>query len=464
MWYKINKLTTLAYPQWSQGTKVSNDGKNVFIQPFSQVIGASPLVRLRIGDLIKSNYSRFNLARIFGIGDPNIKTKPVVSSILGAIPNAAESFLDSSLGMDGDGIFDLIQEGIIKTIILAFGSPGSLLNIGGFKNVLDTAVGKTAAFPLGSALQENLVANLTNGFVNPLLESAIVNIIKSPNAVFSSDTWTSLAVNKTAGSILALAQALSGEPSTLKPNLINNIHKPTLLANTVTGYRTEDQRVLLISRATKISIISYENDTSIMYKVAIDDPNSKYNGEVLFCNHTDIYANPEYLFFASGIAAAFAAANGFESLLDESVNFAQENIQQYGFTPKVADIARSLYKKDEVLFMEPENNPFVRAYESTKGRGLAGVLSSLNFTWGAGEKYQWETDYNSRAPMGCKISMTLNVIHDIPPGLDHSGYNRAPIYNVGDVMRTISGDPYEDGGSMSKTKYDIGREDRKKGE
>lgn len=70
MWWKINKLTTLLYPQYSAGTQVVNpdlnDG-NPFVAPFSQVIAASPMIRLRLGDLFKSNYSKFGLARIFGV-------------------------------------------------------------------------------------------------------------------------------------------------------------------------------------------------------------------------------------------------------------------------------------------------------------------------------------------------------------------------------------------------------------
>ena len=45
--------------------------------------------------------------------------------------------------------------------------------------------------------------------------------------------------------------------------------------------------------------------------------------------------------------------------------------------------------------------------------------------------------------MGVKINMTLDVIHDIPPGLDHSGYNRAPLYNVGGVMKHVAGDAHD---------------------
>lgn len=68
MWVKINKLTTLVYPQFTPGKQLSG-GKYTFTQPFSQLIGAAPLVRIRLGDLFKSNYSRFNLARLFGLGD-----------------------------------------------------------------------------------------------------------------------------------------------------------------------------------------------------------------------------------------------------------------------------------------------------------------------------------------------------------------------------------------------------------
>lgn len=73
MWYSINRLTNMVYPQWSKGEQIdgqNNKGESYnFTQPFSQVISSSPLIRVRIGDLIRSNYSRFNLSRIFGLGE-----------------------------------------------------------------------------------------------------------------------------------------------------------------------------------------------------------------------------------------------------------------------------------------------------------------------------------------------------------------------------------------------------------
>jgi hypothetical protein len=74
MWYRINKLVTLAYPQWTPGDEVignprAGGWKPQFKVPFSQVVGASPLIRLRVGDVISSNYSKFGLSRLFGGGD-----------------------------------------------------------------------------------------------------------------------------------------------------------------------------------------------------------------------------------------------------------------------------------------------------------------------------------------------------------------------------------------------------------
>ena len=74
MWIKINKLITMVYPQFTEGKQVQNsDGSYQFTQPFSQLIGASPMVRIRLGDLMRSNYSKFALARLFGLGNENFK-------------------------------------------------------------------------------------------------------------------------------------------------------------------------------------------------------------------------------------------------------------------------------------------------------------------------------------------------------------------------------------------------------
>lgn len=72
MWYKINKLTMLLFPQYTAGRSISFNSQK-FIQPFSQIPSASPMIRLRIGDLIKNNFSDFDLARLFGLGSESFQ-------------------------------------------------------------------------------------------------------------------------------------------------------------------------------------------------------------------------------------------------------------------------------------------------------------------------------------------------------------------------------------------------------
>lgn len=78
MWYQINKLITMCYPQWSDGVDNTYEVGDKKIEgkfPFSQVITASPLIRLRVGDVIKSNYSKTNLSRLHGSPFKEIKDK-----------------------------------------------------------------------------------------------------------------------------------------------------------------------------------------------------------------------------------------------------------------------------------------------------------------------------------------------------------------------------------------------------
>lgn len=73
MWRKLDRLAQMCYPQWSRGRIMAAavGGETIaFVQPFSQVLAGSPLIRMRVGDVVRSNYSRFGLARVFGLGIP----------------------------------------------------------------------------------------------------------------------------------------------------------------------------------------------------------------------------------------------------------------------------------------------------------------------------------------------------------------------------------------------------------
>ena len=87
MWYSINKLVNMVYPQWSEGDTITGEGGETFTQPFSQTIAASPMLRVRIGDVIHSNYSRFGLGRIFGLEKANAALPGTAVDTATGLPN-----------------------------------------------------------------------------------------------------------------------------------------------------------------------------------------------------------------------------------------------------------------------------------------------------------------------------------------------------------------------------------------
>jgi hypothetical protein len=176
----------------------------------------------------------------------------------------------------------------------------------------------------------------------------------------------------------------------------------------------------------------------------------------LIVTHSDIYPDPKNMFNTSVMGMALLLQDPIAGAIDSAAALIDDYALSTGVPNEVFDLVRSFYQRDEALFMRSELNPFTRAFETTRGRGLAGVMGGIQFNWL--DDFPWEIDFNSRAPMGCKISFNFDVIHDIPPGLDHSGYNRAPIYNVGNVMKNIAGDVYDDDGREAEFRYkDQGR-------
>ena len=108
--------------------------------------------------------------------------------------------------------------------------------------------------------------------------------------------------------------------------------------------------------------------------------------------------------------------------------------------PDAAGVKGQIEQNVFNTFTNPETNGIVRGFESTRGKGLACVITQCDFTWLEG--MTWETETH-KAPKVCLVNLTLSPIHDIAPGLDADGFNRAPIYPAGGFMKAIASDPYE---------------------
>jgi len=458
MWYKINKFVTLLYPQYTPGSMVSNGAGSKFYQPFSQVVGASPIVRLRVGDVIKSNYSRFGLARTFGIGDENVNAKINQTPTLGS--------LVSSVGPLSN-LYNGFTNVILKVWLGSFGSPHSIINAAA--GAVPSGAGGLAKM-LKSSASAGLISAasniLVNGFANPLAVDNIILQLTDPNQSIPGDDQTSKLLSFLADKTLTTGYGV-GEFNNgtdiftfrqmiLKPNMINGY------------FSSETGKKYLLPRRIKVRIMKKGPMSSLSdqaglphtigYLVKVVDPaapielSEENNQQHLVVRHADILPDPKELFNNSVIGSALFASDPIAALGDLGLNsLMNEYTLNSGIPNEINDFIRSQYLRDEALFMQPELNPYVRAIETTKGRGLAGVIKGITFNWL--DKFPWEVDYNARAPMGVKISFSFDVIHDLPPGLDHSGYNKAPLYNVGEVMRNISGDVYSDNGKSAELKF-----------
>lgn len=330
MYVKINKLVTLVYPQFTQGKQLSDEAGNfIFTQPFSQLIGASPMIRLRLGDLFKTNYSRFNLARLFGLGNTNF-----------TLDGKKFSNFDK---FDQDAITQLLPqklEDAKKTSGRVFiPKQGTSYQVSP-----DTSPGGASLpipNPLGGSGGPKNASSFTPTGVPDFFEVTVERELDDNNVVCSVQLTTDPEL------LIALS------------DIIDKIKK------------------------------EYDNGDLPLQRVV--------GGQYVFPKH-----------------CLQPTRKTQEELIDQIVDISEND----EFVQPLTD------------FMNPENNAIVKSFRDTGGKGLAGFINSMNFDWY--DKVTWETGYKDRiAPKMCKVSITFSPVHDITPGLDHLGSNRAPVYPVG---------------------------------
>ena len=338
MWVKLNKLVTLVYPQWSNGTLLRDGDGNHFIQPFSQVPSASPLMRVRVGDLWTSNYSKFNLARIFGLGNDNtFKLKEFshtadVNEAIGNIDTALQKILDNNKELPRDTVW-LLEPGDYDAATNDQGALGA------------------AASAIASVANSVGVKTPTNSRVTARIR-----------------TYTRVVIEKAYNNNAYAVKILDSDGL---PDTVRNAQ-------------------FVVSR----SHLSMNDETlatmGVKEKALIDDPLA-------------------------------------------------ENTR-----------VEKIVKLSE--FFSSDNNALVKAFESSKGRGLACFVESLGLDWMDGGNVMWETAAaGSRAPKMCKVTMNFSVVHDIAPGIDANGFNRAPVYTVGPSSNAMAGRSSKDEGQSFTT-------------
>ena len=372
LYWKLNKLTTMVYPQWSEGTAMQTllDGNPVtFRQPFSQIPTASPLVRLRIGDLIKNNYSKQNMVKQFG----------------GHLPEFLDGTLKDFHVSGEDGMNKIIanynaaRKRVLSVPVDNPGAEGGLLELSDTKGwpigskvyvkLPDSVSGRTS---YDEDKAENNQYKKTKGDKTKRFKKAsfwceIVQYFETSNRYGKRYNGTT--------DVLVQVAAIEGDPACPSPQPFT--HK----ANA-------GQRAL---EDNKMGIIRYR----------------------------DIVKTGEKL-------DKMIEINSSKLGLEQGIDALQESIA-------------SLVTSYDILF-DATKNPYFQSFNSSMGRGLAGIINSLSFNYQLNNA-PFEIDPGTRAPTMIEVSLGFTPIHDIAPGIDSTGGNRAPIYPVGSSR--LGGDSWD---------------------
>ena len=84
MWYSINKIVSMIYPQWSRPVPARQMNINevgiLYHLPFTQIPSNTPMIRLRIGDLFTSNYTKVTASKLFGF-EKDLKSNKKIKTL-----------------------------------------------------------------------------------------------------------------------------------------------------------------------------------------------------------------------------------------------------------------------------------------------------------------------------------------------------------------------------------------------
>ncbi len=413
MWWMVNRLIALIYPQWSapKPANIENQKKAGafekgsplqlnFSQPFTQIPTGSPLIRLRLGDLFTSNYSKKSLSKIFGFDlqdftrDTNITTSIDDIKVKTKIPDAYQrNYKD--LNLIGYQTFTHEQykdhvdnkNWFFKLDEEDFNAPDTKSIIINYKKY-----------------EERL------GDINKLFEKYSQFYYGSQNAVDLDD------INSPPN----YSAVVTNNDSTFKPGFTKALY-----------YKLAYVPIEIIKDNVESILI-------LLYKIKVKNGTDQ-------TPEPDIQKQiPEIL--QTVTKTAFVEIYSESTGNEETKQQIKENLNIQSFmsskgVQQISEINPTKLEPRQITNAKnPEeivNNPIVKSFESTMGEGLAGTIQgfSINFD----QNIPWELTEGSRAPMAVKIGLQMDVIHDILPGLDDKGIMRAPTYRVGNLNNTFFG-------------------------
>lgn len=402
MWRKINKLITLVYPQYSRGRLIQKNG-NSFRMPFSQVITASPMIRLRFGETITGNYSRFNLSRLFGTGEA-MEGSSVTGEIDGGIATARATGASGNTAT-ANAEFDSIVAQLVEESLSNFRLQDTALN----DTLSNSAPDGNAAQYFQNAFHD-AAQTVNEKYSKGFNKNDVVITRRDLHVVIDRD-GDSQNVRQALGSAAAAA---TGRTSA---NDNSTIQKALIPAN------------------TKLKIIkAFKDENSqglpLLYRAKIYNRGSASPDLTFMVDFDSLTYDPSDAITDSLFNLAGASGDGNQVVRVED---ADNGIFDIDRLSQFSESVRNFFGRTE---SGQFRNPIIRSFDQTQSEGLAGFITSMNFDY---NESQYDTTPGSRAPTLVKVNIAFSPIHDLPPGLDADGANRAPIYKVGHINRLLAG-------------------------
>lgn len=448
MYWNINKLVTMLYPQYSRG-RAMKSGDDKFIQPFSQIPTASPLIRVRIGDIIKGNYSKFAIARLFGLGESSDVFSPQPSED-GASEQppgqTSETFPTENPTPPAPPLPDVGYAYRLDQIInIRPGTPSRFMDRAG--NPFDE-VRRNALSARRDAIAQNRQSR-AEARANSYVDQGLIDAGIADTSVATATNANSSAPDVPIPPVPnALPQALRRIPPGTRAKVVQIAL--TKMGPSQTQYIVEIQKIpfrSIVAIAGNRTRLDHEWDWGSGAPRASDLPTLRTEEAVIRRTVTTDLTRRlgEYKYMAlleseivqprsrsnQGDADSATAANDTIDIIN---NPAQASVPSAPSTQRPMSLSQFLKTGEN-------GNPVIRSFESTRGRGLAGFITDIKFDW---NESTWETEPGKRAPKYMKVSVTFAPIHDIPLGMDTNGALRSVAYNVGALSKTVGNDPYDD--------------------
>jgi len=376
MWDKLQDLTSLVYPTYTNKRVIQMSDKSIEV-PFSQTFKSQPLIRVKLGDLITNN-----------IGDVTNFIKEDSKKKDFNFDKVEEIFDDKkSEEYSGNAINEKREDFVRKLRIQ-----------------LSTKIGsKNGEYP-------ELLLNITNDVlgkdVKYLLEkgcfSGVVYTELYDDPKYGRSIYTGIGNLETEKPVKKIA------PNKIKKVLKQNKTKKDSLVSGMEAATSKTEIVIKTSENLNISDLDQEWNSIFDLR----DKNVTDINEIFLVSHKGS-KNSDLILIKSPTLVDMIK----KEYKDNTINQESE-IDKYFVNIKYVGIKIS-HLKPKLLETNPtntdkENNPFYKAMERVYGLGALAYVDNLSYKTLDG--YQWEIKKElGRRPKIIDVSMELTILHDIQP-------------------------------------------------